>query len=307
MRADWFRTRGSMLSTPTYSIYHIHIIMFNFASPIDSGRRQTRGFPVRCMSPRAAPPRRASFLGISGSAFISIGFNQLFRLRLPVSAGWGRIGSSRDGARPTARVAMLVGSRVAILGGRPTFIEQRRAAMIEDQFIELIEPILREGGSVLEAGEEFREPPLDVLRYYPRIVRMHRVPILGRALGVAMVARQPVDIDGSTAGYGRLVNRLAMAVNGRFPPWKGLVIGLTAMILTPEPIGPGDDTMLRQVLDVKLRRMRVVPFGLIRINLGQEAIAMAINESPDGLFPEPARLADVLCERFRRFVPLIEV
>jgi hypothetical protein len=185
--------------------------------------------------------------------------------------------------------------------------EHRKAAMIEDEFIERIEPILRELGSVLEPGEEFREPPLDILRYYPRIVRMNWVPILGRALGVVMVVRQPVDIDGSRAGYERLLNRLAMAANGRFPPWKGLVIGLTALILTPEPIAPGDDAMLREVLDVKLRRMRVVPFGLIRINLGQEAIAMAINASPDDLFREPSLLADALCEHFRRFVPLIEL
>ncbi len=179
--------------------------------------------------------------------------------------------------------------------------------MIEDTFIELIEPVLKEAGSVLEPGEEFRVPPLDVLRYYPRIARLNRVPILGRALGVVMVVRQPVDIDGSRSGYERLLARMAMAANGRFSPWKGLVIGLTAIILTPEPIAPGDDAMLRQVLDVKLRRMRVVPFGLFRINLGQEAISMAINASPDALFPEPGRLADALCERFRRFVPLIEL
>ena len=179
--------------------------------------------------------------------------------------------------------------------------------MLEDAFMELIESVLREAGSVLEPGEEFRVPPLDVLRYYPRIARLNRVPIVGRALGVVMVVRQPVDIDGSRAGYQRLLARMAMAANGRFPPWKGLVIGLTAIILTPEPIGPGDDAMLRQVLDVPLKRMRVVPFGLFRINLGQEAISMAINASPDGLFPEPSRLADTLCEHFRRFVPLIEM
>src|SRR4051812_21786060 len=120
--------------------------------------------------------------------------------------------------------------------------------MIEDQFIELIEPILREAGSVLDPGEEFRDPPLDILRYYPRIVRMNRIPILGRALGMVMVVRQPVDIDGSRAGYERLLNRLAMAANGRFPPWQGLVIGLTAIVVTPEPIAPADDAMLRQVL-----------------------------------------------------------
>ena len=35
-----------------------------------------------------------------------------------------------------------------------------------------------------------------------------------------------------------------------------------------------------------------MPFGLIRINLGQEAVALAINSSPDGLFTEPALVAD---------------
>jgi hypothetical protein len=179
--------------------------------------------------------------------------------------------------------------------------------MVEDRFIELIEPVLRELGSVSEAGESFREPPLDVLGYYPRRVRLSRVPILGRALGVVMVARQPVDVDGSQGGYHRLLTRMAMAANGRFSPRQGLVIGLTALVLTPEPIAPGDGDMLRKVLDKKVRRMRVVPFGLFRVNLGQEALAMAINSSPDGLFPEPGRLADVLCEHLRRFVPLLEM
>lgn len=63
---------------------------------------------------------------------------------------------------------------------------------------------------------------------------------------------------------------------------------------------------MREVLDVKLGRMRVVPFGLIRINLGQEAVALAINSSSDGLFTEPTLVADTLCEHFRRYVPLME-
>lgn len=179
--------------------------------------------------------------------------------------------------------------------------------MLEDRFIELIEPVLRELGSVREAGESFSEPPMDVLGYYPRRVRLGRLPIVGRALGLVMVARQPVDVEGSPAGYQRLLTRMAMAANGRFSPWQGFVLGLTAVVLTPEPIAPDDDAMLRQALDLKLRRMRVVPFGLIRANLGQEAVAMAINSSPDGLFPEPERLADVLCEHLRRFVPLMEM
>jgi hypothetical protein len=63
-----------------------------------------------------------------------------------------------------------------------------------------------------------------------------------------MVARQPVDVDESRAGSERLPTRLAMAANGRFPPWRGFVIGLTALVLTPEPISPGDDALLRKVL-----------------------------------------------------------
>ena len=60
--------------------------------------------------------------------------------------------------------------------------------------------------------------------------------------------------------------------------------------------------MLREVLAVKLGRMRVVPFGLIRINLGQEAMALAINSGPTAYSPSrlwwPMRFANnfaVLC------------
>lgn len=179
--------------------------------------------------------------------------------------------------------------------------------MVEDRLIELIEPVLRELGSVREPGESFATPPMDVLAFYPRRVRLSRLPILGRALGLSMVARQPVDVEGTADGYRRLLTRMAMAANGRFPPRQGLVLGLSAVVLTPEPIAPGDDAMLGQVLDVKLRRMRSVPFGLFRINLGQEAMAMAIRESPGGLFPESGRLADALCPHFRRYLPPVAI
>jgi hypothetical protein len=179
--------------------------------------------------------------------------------------------------------------------------------MIEDQFIELIEPLLQQAGASFQGGEEFRQPPLDVLRYYRRPVRIGRVPLLGHAQSVVLVARQPVDIDGSRPSYERLLTRLAMAVNGRFPPWKGLTIGLNAVVLTPEPIASGDDDMLREVLGIKLRRMRAVPLGLYRINLGQEAMALAMHTDPSGAFTEGGLLAEFLCERFRRFVPLIEM
>jgi hypothetical protein len=179
--------------------------------------------------------------------------------------------------------------------------------MIEERFIELIEPVLSGCGAVREAGDEFREPPLDVLRYDRRAVRLGRVPVLGKALSVVSLVRQPVDIEGSRAGYARLLERIARAANGRFPPWRGFAIGMTSIVLTPEPIQPEDDAMLGQVLDIKLRRMRVVPFGLFRVNLGQEALALAMRASPDDLFPEAARLADALCEQFRRYVPQVEM
>ena len=55
-----------------------------------------------------------------------------------------------------------------------------------------------------------------------------------------------------------------------------------------------------------MRRFRVVPFGILRINLGQEAVSFALKASPDQLFPEPMRLADAVSEHLRRFVPLLE-
>jgi hypothetical protein len=179
--------------------------------------------------------------------------------------------------------------------------------MIEDQLIELIEPLLTQAGSSFQGGEEFRDPPLDVLRYYRRSVRTGPIPFIGQAQSVVLLARQPVDIEGSRPSYERFLTRLAMAVNGRFPPWRGLTIGLNALVLTPEPIAPGDDDMLRAVLGLKLRRMRVVSFGLYRINLGQEAMALAMHTDPTTAFTEGGQLAELLCERFRRFVPLIEM
>ena len=179
--------------------------------------------------------------------------------------------------------------------------------MLEERLFELIDPVLRLASATLEPGEEFREPPLDVLRYYRRAVSWSGIPIVGRAVSVVAVVRQPVDIELSDAGYSRLLTRLAMAACGRFPPWKGLAIGLTGLVVTPEPIGPGDDAVLGRALGGSLRRFRVVPVGLIRVNLGQEATAFAMKTSPDQFFTEPARLADTLSEHFRRFVPLIEM
>ena len=179
--------------------------------------------------------------------------------------------------------------------------------MIDDQLFDRIDPLLSSLGSKPEDGEEFREPALDVLRYYRRPVKLGAIPLLGRGLGVVAVVRQPIDVGLNDADYTKLLTRVAMAASGRFPPWQGFVIGLTCVVLTPEPIGPGDDAVLGRVLGTRLRRYRVVPFGLIRVNLGQEAVSFALKASPDQLFPEAERLADALSEHLRRFVPLLEM
>ena len=179
--------------------------------------------------------------------------------------------------------------------------------MLEDDLFALIDPVLKPLGHALEDGEEFREPPLDVLRYHRRPVRLNWVPVLGRASSVVAVARQPVDIGFSRDGYRAFLDRLARAVNGRFPPARrglGLGIGLTVLVLTPEPIRPEDDATLATAF-AGLARMRVVTLGLLRVNLGQEAMAFALAQDP--LYPEPAALADALTPHLKRFVPLIDV
>ena len=182
--------------------------------------------------------------------------------------------------------------------------------MLEDQFFDLIGPTLKPLGLVEEDGEEFREPALDVLRYYRRPVRLHWIPLIGRAQAVVAVVRQPVDVGlaGGSKDYGAFLARLAMAVNGRYPPggargWGS--IGLSVVVLTPEPIAAEDDALMKSALEAR-RRSRVVPLGLTRVNLGQEAMAFQLAGGPDDLFPESAAIADALTARFRRFVPLFD-
>ena len=137
--------------------------------------------------------------------------------------------------------------------------------MLEERLFELIDPVLRLAGATLEPGEVFREPPLDVLHYYRRAVIWSGIPIVGRAVSVVAVVRQPVDVELSDAGYSRLLTRLALAASGRFPPWKGLVIGLTGLVVTPEPIGQGDDAVLGRAG----RLAKAVPGRLRRLDPGQ--------------------------------------
>jgi hypothetical protein len=182
--------------------------------------------------------------------------------------------------------------------------------LLEDQFLDLIDPVLTPLGHRQEEGEEFREPPLDVLRYYRKPVRLHWFPGIGRAQAVVSIVRQPVDVGltGSSKDYRAFLSRLGMAVNGRFPPGNSAgwgSIGLTVVVLTPEPIAAEDDALMKTALEAP-NRSRVVPLGLVRVNLGQEAMAFQLAGSPDGLFPEPEAIADALTRTFKRFVPLFD-
>jgi hypothetical protein len=186
--------------------------------------------------------------------------------------------------------------------------------MTEDDFFTLIDPVLRTLGATPEPGEEFQAPALDVLRYYGRAARLSRVPLLGSGVGVVAVARQPLDVGLSSEDYTKLLTRLALAVNGRYPPWgfsrrpRGLALGMTVVVLTPEPIRPGDDTVLASVVSGRpLPRQRAVPLGVIRVNLGQEALSFALASGPADAFPEPATLADALTPHLRRYVPLMDM
>ena len=186
--------------------------------------------------------------------------------------------------------------------------------MTDDDFFGVIDPVFKTLGAVPAEGEEFQRPALDVLRYYERGVKLHWLPVLGRGLSIVAVVRQPVDLGLSVKDYRDLLKRLGMVVNGRFPPWGthsknwGIALGLTAIILTPEPIKPEDDAILRQVVNGKpLAKQRAVPLGLFRVNLGQEALSFAMATGPAGVFLEPAALADALTTRLKRFVPIVDV
>ena len=181
--------------------------------------------------------------------------------------------------------------------------------MIEDDLFALLDSVLNPLGAIAEDGDESRSPPLEILRYYVRPVRVSSLPILGRGLGVVAVARQPVDVSLGQAGYRPLIERLAIAVNTRFPPirnGRGLTLGMTAVIATPEPIGPEDDAILAGILG-PVPRCRAVPLGIIRVNLGQEAVSLSLKRGPKGLFPEGEAIADALSSRLRRFLPLMEI
>lgn len=177
--------------------------------------------------------------------------------------------------------------------------------MTEASFLERIETCLVPRGARRLEGEAYRDPPLEILAYFTRPIRLSAMPVLGRSLSAVAIARQPADLGFDESQARRFLDRLILAVNARLPrfgPSGGLSVGLTAVVLTPEPIAAGDEATLDRVLSGNFRA-RSVPLGCFRANLGQEAMAFALRTGPLGLYEEPTQLADALTPVLKRFVP----
>ena len=72
--------------------------------------------------------------------------------------------------------------------------------MTEDELLQLVESILDPTGMRIEDGEEFREPPLDVVRYHVRVAKLGRLPVLARVRSVVAIVRQPADMTFAADG-----------------------------------------------------------------------------------------------------------
>ena len=169
--------------------------------------------------------------------------------------------------------------------------------MLESELLGHLDAPLASRGATLHDGQAYDEPPLVVLRFASRPTRVSRLPLLGRALGVVVVAREPVDLGFDAAGLKALLVRLGRAASYRFPnrlgPQGGLAIGLTAVVLTPRPIDPDDDARLDAALSAAPAG-RSLPVGLFRVNLARECVAMAWRSGPRDGFPEPLAVAETL-------------
>ncbi len=178
--------------------------------------------------------------------------------------------------------------------------------MLEDDFLENWQKWLEEQGWKHEEGEEYRDPALDILGMGVKNIRLSRIPLFGRGLAVVAICRHPFDLSSDSSGLKQWTDRLAKAVNGRFPPWKvkrpGAIL-LIAVQLTPEPIKDADEERLKSVLG-HWTGTRVVPAALVRINLGQGAMASILAEGLPRDLPEIGRLLDGWSAKFQRFVPM---
>jgi len=178
--------------------------------------------------------------------------------------------------------------------------------MIEAEFLELVDNLLAPAGLAADGGETFSQPRLEILLYYRKPVKLGRLPLIGRGLSLVIVLRQAEDVEGDAPGLEQLLARAAMAVNGRYPPWQGWVVGLVPLILTTAAITPADEEILPRLMARPLPPRRVLLTGLFRINLNQEAVSFAITAGPANPFTEAELLADGLSQQLKRFLPLLE-
>lgn len=178
--------------------------------------------------------------------------------------------------------------------------------MTEDEFLTNWAVWQKAHGWGPEPGESYAEPQLEVLGYASKPVRLSRLPIFGRGLAVVAVTRHPADLMSDATGLRVWVERLGRAINGLHPPWKsrrpGAVL-LTAVQITPEPIRAEDEDRYKAALG-HWTGTRVVPAGIVRINLGQRAMASLLAEGLPRDMPELGELIDQWAGDFRRYVPM---
>jgi hypothetical protein len=178
--------------------------------------------------------------------------------------------------------------------------------MTEEDFLEDWNVWLKANDWSPDPGETYAEPPLEVLAYASRPIRLSRLPVFGRGLAVIAVSRHPIDLMSDSSGLRMWVERVGKAVNGLHPPWKSRRPGailLTAIQLTPEPIRSEDEERFKPVLG-HWTGTRVVPAAIVRINLGQHAMASMMAEGLPRDMPELGELIDSWASVFHRFVPL---
>ena len=100
--------------------------------------------------------------------------------------------------------------------------------------------------------------------------------------------------------------RVVGAVQARYPPWSrrnGFVRVLTLVVVDATPNAPGDDDAIAAALTTSKQR-RAVPLALFRVDLQHETLSFALRDAAQ-LAPEVGALADELCLRLQRYVPLI--
>ncbi|MBI1322723.1 hypothetical protein GC170_06010 [bacterium] len=178
--------------------------------------------------------------------------------------------------------------------------------MTEDDFLSTWSTWQKAHSWSPDPGEVYAEPPLEILGYATKPVRLSRVPVFGRGLAVVAITRHPVDLMSDAVGLQAWVERIGKAVNGLHPPWKsrrpGAVL-LTAVQLTPEPIRGEDEERFKAALG-HWTGTRVVPAAIVRINLGQHAMASMMAEGLPRDMPELGELIDIWAGDFHRFVPM---